>query len=242
VVSILAAYDDHRIWIIRNVIPNSDHLMLMRELIVNAYQSVYIKDVVERRQIHNPAVISNLLKFLMRNIGDRTSARNAAGYLTSKGQKVSNVTVEEYLAHLEEAYLVSRPRRMDVETRDYLRTSDKFYAIDLGIRNYLVSERSDDVDGILENVVYNELRYRFGKVSVGSAGSKEIDFIAECNGKPSYYQVSVSILDRSTREREISSLKAVKDNHPKTIITLERYPVSDIDGIRVIQVVDWLTE
>lgn len=221
---------------------NEGASLLIREMIANTYQSAYIKDVIERRQIRNPAVISNLLKFLMRNVGDRTSARNASRHLTSKGQKVSNVTIEEYLAHLEEAYLVSRSRRMDLETREYLCTSDKYYATDLGIRSHLVPGRPDDIDGILENVVYNELRFRYGDVAVGSVGNKEIDFIADPNGKPSYYQVSVNITDATTRDRELSSLIAVHDNHPKTIITMDRYPAREIDGVHIMNVIDWLME
>lgn len=219
---------------------DSDSASIVPDVIEGTYNTVYVKDIASHNNIRNTAVIQNLLKFVMRNIGDRTSSRNASNYLVSKNQKVSHVTVEEYLKFIESAYVITRSRRIDSKTKDYLRTSDKFYASDLGIRHAIVPFKKNDYDGILENVVFNELIYRFKEVATYDVEGAEIDFVADPSGSPSYYQVSMSIADKETRERELAPLRAVKDNHPKYIITLERFIAKEIDGIKIVQIVDWL--
>lgn len=221
---------------------NANAKQLVGDAIDFAYQTVYIKDIVERHQIRDAAVLSNIIRFTMLNIGNRISTRNIAGYLTSKGQKISHVSVENYLGYLEEAHLVSRPGRIDAETKDILSTHDKLYATDLGMRNRLCSFKEEDIDGILENIVYNELRRRYDTVDICSMNDKEVDFIADANGTPSYFQVSTDISDKKTRERELRPLRAIGDNYPKYVITYDRFLLDDIDGIRIMTVMDWLLE
>jgi len=143
---------------------------------------------------------------------------------------------------LEKALLIGRARRMDLKTKEYLRTSEKFYAADLGLRNVIVPYTEADLDGIMENIVFNELIFRYGRASVCSVGDLEIDFIADSEGVLSYYQVCMNICDESTRERELKPLRSVRDNYPKTIITYDRFPLNDIDGIKVVPLSEWLTE
>ena len=221
---------------------NANAKQLVGGAIECAYQTVYIKDIVERHQIRDAAVLSNIIRFTMLNIGNRISTRNIAGYLTSKGQKMSHVSVENYLGYMEEAHLVSRPGRIDAETKDILSTHDKLYATDLGMRNRLCSFKEEDIDGILENIVYNELRRRYDTVDICSMNDKEVDFIADANGTPSYFQVSTDISDKKTRERELKPLRAIGDNYPKYVITYDRFLLDDIDGIRIMTVTDWLLE
>ena len=178
----------------------------------------------------------------MKNIGDRTSVRNTAGYMTSMGVKTQASTVEDYIGYLEEAMLFTRARRLDHKTKEYLRTSDKFYISDLGIRNSQVPFHINDIDGVLENIVFNELVHRHGTVAVYGVDQYEVDFIADPMGAPSYYQVSMNISDVATMEREVRPLKAIDDNHPKTIITYDRFIMDDIDGIKIVQLKDWLME
>lgn len=212
------------------------------DILDGIYNTVFNKDVVRRHEIRNTAVIDRLCRHLMKNIGDRTSVRGAANYMTSKGMRTQPPTVDEYIGFLEEAFLFSRAKRLDSKAKEYLRTADKFYAADMGIRHCRVPFHPDDLDGIMENVVYNELVYRFGDVAVCSVGRYEVDFIADPIGSPSYYQVSLSILDPETRERELRPLKEMDDNYPKTVITYDRFPMDDIDGIRVVSLLDWLLE
>lgn len=206
------------------------------------YNTVFNKDVAGRHEIRGTATISNLCRYMMRNIGDRTSARGAAEYLTSKGLRTQPATIEQYIGFLEEAMLFSRAKRLDSKTKEYLRTADKYYASDLGIRNILVPFTPNDLDGILENVVYNELCYRCGGAVVVSVGNTEVDFMTEPPGPASYYQVSVSVANPETLERELRSLRALDDNYPKTVVTMERYPIPDVGGIAVREVIEWLLE
>ncbi len=212
------------------------------DILNGIYNTVFKKDVQNRHEIRNNALMEHICKYLMKNIGDRTSIRGTANYITSKGMKTQPQTVDQYIEFLEEALLFSRAKRYDSKAKDYLRTSDKFYVSDIGIRNCLLPFHSNDLDGIIENIVFNELMYRYGDVAICDINGYEIDFIADPVGKPSYYQVSLSIADKTTAEREIRPLKAINDNYPKTVITYERYPLDDIDGIRIVQLKDWLLE
>ncbi len=212
------------------------------DILDGIYNTVFTKDVQNRHEIRNSTLMRELCTYLMKNIGDRTSIRGIANYITSKGSKAQPQTIDQYIGFLEEALLFSRAKRLDSKTKDYLRTSDKFYIGDVGVRNSLLPFHPDDLDGIVENIVYNELVYRYGDVATYDVNGHEVDFIADPARVPSYYQISLSIMDRTTREREIRSLKAIDDNYPKTIITYERYPMDDVDGIRIVQLKDWLLE
>ena len=216
---------------------------IIPQVIDGVYNTVFVKDVIGRHSVRNTRSIQNLFRFVMRNIGDRTSARNVANYLTSSGIKTNHVTIEEHIGFLEEAFLISRVRRYDSKTKDYLMTSDKFYATDLGIRNHLAGLRqTEDLDGIMENVVYQELRYRYGDVAVMSVDNLEVDFVSDPIHSPMYWQVCLNIGDAHTRERELRSLRAIPDNYPKTVITYDRFPMDDIEGIRIVQLKDWLLQ
>ena len=215
---------------------------LVPDMLMGIYNTVYTKDVSERNSIRNNELASNVCRFIMKNIGDRTSIRSVSNYLTSKGTKTRPETVDSYISMLEKALLIGRARRMDLKTKEYLRTSEKFYAADLGLRNVIVPYTEADLDGIMENIVFNELIFRYGRASVCSIGDLEIDFIADSEGVLSYYQVCMNICDESTRERELKPLRSVRDNYPKTIITYDRFPLNDIDGIKVVPLSEWLTE
>ncbi len=217
-------------------------LRIVSEMIAGTYSTVYVKDVIERHQIRNPAGLSNLIRFLMRNIGNRTSSRKASDVITGSGIRLSHNAIEEYLEYIEEAFLALRSKRMDIKTLEYLTTQDKFYAQDLGVRNHLSTFREDDMNGILENIVYNELIFRYGNACVCAVGRYEVDFMVDPLDKPSYFQVCMNIGDESTRERELRPLRSISDNYSKTIITYDRFMLDDIDGIRIVPLIDWLRE
>lgn len=215
---------------------------LTMDILDGIHNTIFNRDITGRHNIRNHTALSHVSGMLMGNLGDRTSVRDVARNLTDRGIRTQPQTVDEYIRYLEEAMLFSRSKRMDLKTKEYLRTTDKFYITDLGIRNSQTPFHIDDMDGILENIVYNELRYRFRDVAVCDQGRYEVDFVADPVGSPSYYQVSMSILDPETREREIRPLRMIGDNHPKTVITLDGSPVDDIDGIRIVRLRDWLLE
>jgi len=157
-------------------------LRIVSEMIAGIYNTAYVKDVVEG-QIRNPAGLSNLIRFLMRNIGDRTSSRKASDVMIGSGIRLSHNAIEDYLEYIEGAYIVLRAKRIEIKNLRYLTTYDKFYAQDLGVRNRLSISREEDIDGILENIVYNELIYRYGDACVRS---REIrgGFHGGSDGKP----------------------------------------------------------
>lgn len=212
------------------------------DMLTGIYNTVCMSDVVNRNRIRDSPLLPHITMFLMRNVGNRTSVRSITRYLGSKGIRVSADTVDSYVSFLEQAMLFSRPKRLDSRTREYLITTDKLYAADLGIRHCLVPFTPADIGGIMENVVYNELMSRHGEVAVCDVDGMEVDFVAEPMGRPSYYQVCADMSDPTTLEREVRSLKALRDNYPKTVITWEPHIVDDIDGIRVVGLAEWLLE
>ena len=218
------------------------HENLIPVVLSGIYSTAYVKDVVERNEIRNAALLGNISRFLMKNIGDRTSVRSTVSYLTGKGIRTSAETVDGYILALESAMLFYRAKRFDTKTKDYLVTSDKFYVSDIGIRNNEVGFRDEDLDGVMENIVFMELLFRFGNASVCSVNGNEVDFMTRNGERTEYFQVTVSMADPATKERELRSLNAIKDNYPKTIVTFDRYPVKDIGGIRVVNLLDFLLE
>lgn len=215
---------------------------LIRQILEGVYGTVYRKDIDLRYQIRNQSVMENIIRFMMRNIGSRTSPGNIAGKLSSRRIKVAVATVEDYMDYIAGAYLMYRSQRIDSDTGEYMVTSDKFYASDLGVRNVIAPMREGEMAGLIENVVFSELMYRYGEVATYDVDGKEIDFIADPKNRPRYFQVCMSIADDATRERELKPLKALGDNYPKTVITLERFPSDDIDGIRIVSLTDWMRE
>lgn len=207
------------------------------------YDSVFMNDVIDRNDIRDSATIQNIFKFLMKNIGNQTSVRSISNYIISKGGKTHPTTVDNYIHYLESAYLINRAKRYDVKTKDYLRTVDKFYAVDLGMRNNMVGFNKGDQSGLLENLVYLELLARGKDVAVGAVEGKEIDFIVLEKESKHYYQVTSNMFMEETVEREVRSLLMTGDNYPKTIITdTTDYPFKNIEGIRVISTIDFLLE
>jgi predicted AAA+ superfamily ATPase len=207
-----------------------------------AFETVFIKDVVEKNRIMDVPAIRNISKFMMKNIGNLTSTRNASNYIVSKGGKITPPTVDTYLDHLESAYLIYRARKYDVKTKEYLRTANKFYVSDLGIRNNEVGYDVGDTSGLIENIVFMELLFRGKKVAVGKVDENEIDFIVIGKMHREYYQVTLGLFDQKVIEREVKPLKKIGDGHPRTIITYQRYPFKNIDGIKVISLTDFLSE
>ncbi len=214
----------------------------IHDILEGIYNTVYNKDVLARNRIRNVSMMDHLCRLLMKNIGDRTSVRSTANYLNSNAMKTQPATIDQYIDMLESALLFHRAKRLDSKTKEYLRTSDKFYTADLGIRNTLVPFTERDYDGVLENIVFMELKYRYGDVATLSVDGNEVDFVADPIHSPSYYQVSLSIVDETTRERELRSLKAIEDNYPKTVIVFDRPFTGDLNGIRVVNIIDWLLD
>ncbi len=214
------------------------------------YNTIIIKDIEERqrrresdpakRKVTDIALLKNMAKFLASATGSIVSVKSIADYITSGGRRISQNTVDDYLDALIEPYIFYRAERYDVNGRQLLKSGVKLYISDLGIRNYILPKRNYDIGYSLENVVYLELLRRGFRVCVGKVGDAEVDFVAEKNGEVSYYQVTASMTEERTFEREMASLRRITDNYPKTIITLDKYTEGSYGGIEVVNAVDWL--
>lgn len=161
--------------------------------------------------------------------------------MTSDGRKINVRTVESYVSALMESYIIYQAKRFDIKGKQYLKTLEKYYLVDIGLRNILLGSRANtDVGHILENVIYLELIRRGYDVYVGKLDQTEVDFVAKNYNGIEYYQVSASVRDEYTLERELRSLEMISDNYPKYILTLDNDPEGDFDGIRRINALDWL--
>ena len=204
------------------------------------YTTVIMKDVIQRNEVRDPALLESLIKYLASNVGSIVSYKKISDYLTSSGRKTSSMTIENYIRMLESAYIVYRARRYDLKGKQILKTLEKFYIVDMGIRNQLTGLRNTDYGHTLENVVFFELLRRGYVVNIGKNDSLEIDFVATKPKEKLYIQVSASILDDSTRNRELRPLSAIHDSYPKYILTMDRSIITDIEGIKVVNIIDFL--
>lgn len=204
------------------------------------YNTVLLKDIIQRHGLRDTQLLDRMTHFLADRIGSPVSTHKISGYLTSQGRKVSGATIDGYLTMLEEAFLFYPAKRYDIKGKAYLKTQEKYYIADTGIRNVLLGFHEGDYGHILENVIYLELLRRGSRVSIGKLGPQEIDFIAENAGIRTYYQVSASILDPNTRDRELAPLLAVPDQYDKIILTMDRTYIRDYQGVKSENIIDFL--
>ena len=202
------------------------------------FNTVLVEDVLGRLGTGDAGTLRSIARFLYTNVGNETNTDAMARALG-----VGNGTVDRYVSKLEEAFLFHHCEKYDVQGRRVLKTNGKYYASDLGLRNAaLLGAGGTDVSRPLENVVYLELVRRGYTVRVGSFRDREVDFTAVRDGVTEYYQVCLTMMSEDTREREFRSLRSIRDNFPKTVLTLDQFGLGNEDGIGVVNVLDWLLE
>lgn len=206
------------------------------------YDTILLKDVVSRKKIADVSILQSITRFLFSSVGNLISTKKIADTLTSDGRKVSVHTVESYLESLIESFIFNRVSRYDIKGKQYLKTGEKYYATDVTMRYAVLGRKNVDAGHILENIVYLELKRRGYKVYIGKSGEKEIDFVAENKEGLTYFQVALTVREESTLQRELSALQSINDHYPKYILTLDLDPNSDYDGIKKINVLDWLLD
>lgn len=214
------------------------------------YNTVIVKDIEERQQrreknsdkrkINDIALLKKISKFLAGSVGSPISVRSVSDYIVSSGRKISPNTVGDYLEALVESYVFYPVERYDVLGKQLLKMNQKLYIVDLGLRRHLLARKSYDLGFSLENIIFLELLRRGYSVNIGKVGNSEVDFIAGKNDRLHYFQVTASLTDENTFNREISPLQNLNDNYPKTILTLDRFTIGDYKGIEVVNAVDWL--
>lgn len=207
------------------------------------YTSVLYKDVISRKGITDKGILESVIEFLYDNIGNMCSMKKISDTLTSNGRNTSNHTVENYVNALVDSFMLYKASRYDVKGKELLKTGEKYYAIDMGLRNHLLGKKAgQDMGHILENIVYLELLRRGYKVYVGKVDEVEVDFVARNSNDTIYYQVAATTREESTLQRELKPLKKINDNYPKYILTLDDDLEADYDGIKKINVIDWLLD
>lgn len=213
-----------------------------RETLDSIYNTVIVKDVLSRNEIKDVSVLERLTRFMADNIGNMTSINKITNYLVSEKSLSSpnNKLIEAYTTSLENAFIFYPVKRYDIKGKEFLKSLNKYYIVDSGLRTYLLG-RVRDTGRILENIVYFELLRRGYNVSIGKIGDMEIDFIATRGEEKVYIQVSDEITDAQTRERELASLQVIRDNFEKIVLTMD-YLHTGIteDGIKVLNLIDWL--
>lgn len=212
----------------------------IRMYLEGIYNTILLKDIVTRKRISDASTLERVVEFMFDNIGNLCSSTKIANAMTSAGRKISVPTVESYLASLTDSYILYKTGRYDIKGKQYLTTGFKYYLADIGLRYYLLGTRQADQGHILENVVYLELLRRGYEVHIGKVGDAEVDFIAINSEGQEYYQVSQTVLDEQTLQRELASLEMIKDHNPKYLLTLDYTPTVSHNGIRQMNVLEWL--
>ena len=202
--------------------------------------TIIVKDIVQRNKISDILMLKSILRFMFDNIGNLLSSKKISDTLTSNNRKIDTKTVEKYISFLMESYVIYQANRYNIKGKEYLKTLEKYYVVDIGLRYALLGKSSMDVGHILENIVYLELLRRGYDVYVGKINDYEVDFVAMDGKTTIYYQVAASVRDESTLKRELSALQKIEDHYQKILLTLDEDPEFDYNGIRRINTLDWL--
>lgn len=212
----------------------------IRTYLEGIYNTVLFKDIITRKKISDPAMLESIIAFMFDNIGNLCSSTKIANAMTSAGRKISVPTVESYLSALTDSYILYKVGRYDIKGKQYLMTGFKYYVADIGLRYFLLGTKPTDIGHILENIVYLELLRRGYEVYIGKTGDAEVDFIAINSEGQEYYQVAQTVMDESTLKRELSLLDSIKDHNPKYLLTMDYMPLTSYNGIKQINVLEWL--
>lgn len=214
------------------------------------YNTVVVKDIEDRqkrretdpdkRKINDIALLKTIAKYLSSVIGSPVSVKSVTDYLISNGRRVSPNTVDDYMDALAESYIFYPAERFDIVGKEILKSNKKWYIVDLGLKNHILPRRNYDLGFSIENIVYFELLRRRYKVNIGKYGNSEVDFVAQKNGVLTYYQVTADMTNETTFEREITPLRNIKDNYEKIVLTLDKFSVGNYEGIKVVNLIDWL--
>lgn len=239
---LLKKYSDYTVKGSLPYILSLDNSKEIRAYYDGVYNSILIKDIANRKGINDLQMLDSVIKYMFDIVGSICSSTNIANTMTSAGRKISVPTVESYLNALVDAFVLYRVNRYDVKGKQYLTTGVKYYLSDTGLRFYLLGSKKVDEGHILENIVYLELLRRGYEVYVGKYDDREVDFIAINEKGEEYYQVAYTVREENTLKRELASLENINDHNPKYLLTMDLTPYTSHNGIKQINVLDWLLD
>ena len=216
-----------------------DNNAFIRNYLEGIYNTVLMKDIIARHKIKDTMMLQSLIKFIFDNIGQLVSTNKISNTLNSNNRKCSVNTIESYLSSLVQSYIIYKVGRYDIKGKENLKTGDKYYVCDLGLRNYLLGGVKD-YGSILENIIFLELKRRGYEIYVGKYDNQEVDFVIRNGDGLKYIQVALSVRSEDTLKRELYPLDNINDHYPKYLITLD-YDTNDYNGIKQISALDFLT-
>jgi len=208
------------------------------------FDTIVLKDIVARKKFPDLAMLQSVVRFMFDNVGNLCSTKSIADTMTSAGRKITVHTVENYLSALTDSFVLYKIGRYDVKGKQYLKTGDKYYVADVGLRYALLGTKKADDGHLLENVVFLELLRRGYEIYIGKVGNAEVDFIAIGETGEEYYQVAYTVIDAEgkTLQRELAPLNAINDHNPKYLLTMDHTPLTSHNGIKQMNVLDWLLQ
>lgn len=216
------------------------------------YNTVIVRDIEDRqkrqesspdkRKINDISLLKIIAKYLASVIGSPVSVRNITNYIVSGGRKISPNTVNDYVEALAESFIFYPVERFDIVGKQILKANKKYYMVDLGICNHILPRKNYDLVFSVENVVYFELLRRGYKVTIGKYQNIEVDFVAQKQSIVTYIQITADMTARETFEREMKPLYSIRDNYEKLVLTLDKLTVGNYDGIKAVNVIEWLIE
>lgn len=221
-------------------LPNDENVY--NQYLDGIYNSVLLKDVVQRNNIRNPELLKLILWYIMDNIGQIFSGKNISNYLKEQGRKVGIETIYKYIEALIDAMVIYPAKRYDIKGKKILKRLEKYYLVDLGLRFNVLGYRKNDISQLLENIVYLELLRKGYKVYVGKEQNREIDFIAIKRNEKLYIQVTYVLHNDKVIEREYKPLRKVEDNYPKLVLSLDKMPIGVQEGIQWMNIIDFLLD
>ncbi len=210
------------------------------EYLNSIYNTIVYRDVVSRYNLRNNLFLEKLIEFLADNIGSLFSAKRISDFLKSQHTNMPSNQIQQYCAHLANAFIVHEANRYDIIGRRVFETGSKFYFENTGIRNVIIGYKLKDRGKLLENIVYNHLLYLRYDVKVGSFHAREIDFVCERDNERLYIQVALRLDDQATIDREFGNLLAIPDNYPKVVVSEDQFNGNTYQGIRHMQVREFL--
>lgn len=220
------------------MIDHDDSQETVRYKLEGVYNTVVVKDIINRKKgsVRNGPLLERLTKYVFSTCGSPVSSSSIAKRLGHSDE----TTVDNYLSLLEEAFIIYRADRYDLKGKKILDNICKYYCADTGMRNIILGTAGTDTGHLLENVVYLELLRRGFNVYVGVNGEKEVDFVTKKGTETRYYQVTQSMASPDVAEREVRNLLSIKDNHPKTVLSMDRFIIGGYEGIRHLNIIDFL--